>query len=289
MIPANPVEAAAEGALLPLIVFTCLFAAAAGALPAQHRDRLLEIAQAAASAFIKLVHWVLWVAPVGVFALAAPVTARSGWSLLQSLGAFILAVIAGLLVFVVVVYLPAVALLGRMPVGRFLRACLAPQMIGFTTTSQAAAIPVMLEAAERDLEVSRVVASFVIALGAAVGRAGSALFQGAGLIFLAWLYQVPIPVAGLGAAVLATALVSFTVASVPSASVITLAPALGAVGVPMDGLAVLLGVDRIPDMFRTAVNVTGTMTAATVMERVGNPQAAAAVGSPARVPMTHDG
>ncbi len=267
LIPANPFQAAAEGALLPLIVFTCFFAAAVGALPADPRARLVEIAVAVSAALVKLVHWVLWTAPVGVFALAAPVTARSGWSMLQSLGAFVLAVLLGLLVFVVVIYVPAARLLGGIAPARFLGACIGPQIIGFTTTSSAATIPAMLEAAE-ELGLSRTVASFVVALGAAVGRAGSALFQGAGLIFLAWLYQVPIPAAALGAAVLATALVSITVASVPSASVLTLAPALGAVGVPMDGLAVLLGVDRIPDMFRTAVNVTGTMTAATVVDRM---------------------
>lgn len=271
LIPANPFAAAADGALLPLIVFTCFFAAAVGALPSQQRDRLMEIAQPVAGALVKLVHWVLWVAPLGVFALAAPVAARSGWSMLQSLGVFVLAVIAGLFVFVAAVYLPVARFLGRVPTRRFLSACLAPQLIGFTTTSQAASVPVMLEAAEQDLGISRTVASFVIALGAAIGRAGSALFQGAGLIFLAWLYQVPIPAGALGAAVLATALVSFTVASVPSASVLTLAPALDAVGVPLSGMGVLLGIDRLPDMFRTAVNVTGTMTAATVMERAAPP------------------
>lgn len=266
LIPANPFHAAAEGALLPLIVFTCLFAAAVGALPAEHRGRLVEVAESLTAALIKLVHWVLWAAPVGVFALAAPVTAQSGWSMLRSLAVFVVAVIMGLFVFVGIVYLPLAATLGRQRLRPFLRALLAPQLIAFTTTSQAATIPAMLEAAD-ELRVSRAAAGFVISLGAAIGRAGSALFQGAALIFLAWLYQVPVPAAGLGAAVLATGLVSFTVASVPSASVVTLAPALGAVGVPLDGLGVLLGVDRIPDMFRTAVNATGTMTAAVVVDR----------------------
>ena len=127
----------------------------------------------------------------------------------------------------------------------------------------------MLESSDR-MGLSRTSASFVIALGAAVGRAGSALFQGTGLIFLAWLFDVSIPPEALGAAVLATALVSVTVAGVPSASVLTLAPALGTVGVPIDGLGVLLGVDRIPDMVRTATNVTGTMTATAMLDRMAD-------------------
>ena len=98
-------------------------------------------------------------------------------------------------------------------------------------------------------------------------RPGSALFQGASIVFLAHLYQVPIPAAAVGGAVLATFLVSLTVAPVPSSSVVTLAPALDTVGVPLAGLAILLGVDRIPDMFRTAVNALGQITTAVLVER----------------------
>jgi Na+/H+-dicarboxylate symporter len=98
-------------------------------------------------------------------------------------------------------------------------------------------------------------------------RAGSALFQGAAIVFLAHLYNVPIPPAAVGGAVLATFLVSLTVAPVPSSSVVTLAPALDAVGIPLSGLAILLGVDRIPDMFRSTVNALGHLTTAVLMER----------------------
>jgi Na+/H+-dicarboxylate symporter len=115
LIPSNPFQVAAEGALLPLIVFTILFAAAAGALRRPDRDRLLDLASSITAALIKLVHWILWLAPIGVFALAAPVTARAGWAMLQSLGAFILAVLLGLLLFVAVVYMPAIKFLEGQP------------------------------------------------------------------------------------------------------------------------------------------------------------------------------
>jgi Na+/H+-dicarboxylate symporter len=267
LIPANPFKAASDGALLPLIVFTCFFGAAVGSLPDRHRAQLVSFGEAVVAAMVKLVHWILWTAPLGVFALAAPVTAQSGLAVLQSLGVFILAVVIGCVVFVALVYVPAVRYLSHVGVGDFLRECLEPQMIAFATTSQAATVPAMLESADR-LGLSRTSASFVIALGAAVGRAGSALFQGTSIVFLAWLFGIPIPLEALGAAVVATALVSITVAGVPSASVLTLAPALGAVGVPIDGLGVLLGVDRIPDMVRTATNVTGTMTASSILDRI---------------------
>lgn len=268
LIPSNPFQAAAEGALLPLIVFVVLFAAAVGVLPEKERGLLLGLARAVADAFIKLTHWILWLAPVGVFALAAPVTARAGWALLQSLAAFIIAVLVALLVFVAVVYMPAVRFLGRMPAGRFLRGCVSPQLIAAATTSQAATVPAMLEAADEGLRVSSTVSGFVIPLGAGLGRAGSAVFQGAGVVFLAWLYGVSLAVSGIGGAVLATFIVSFTVPGIPGGSVLSLAPALATTGIPLDGLAVLLGVDRIPDMARTATNVTGTLTATVVVDRM---------------------
>ena len=268
LIPSNPFQAAAEGALLPLIVFVVLFAAAAGVLPTEERDRLLALASAVSAALIRLVNWILWTAPIGVFALAAPVTARAGWAMLQSLMAFVLAVIVGLTVYIAVVYVPAVKFLAQMHVRVLLRGCLTPQAIAAATTSSPATVPAMLEAAGTDLHVSRSVASFVIPLGAALGRGGAALFQGAGIVFLAWLYSISLAASGVGAAVLATFIVSFTVASVPGGSVLSMIPALATVGIPIDGVAVLLGVDRVPDMARTATNVTGTLTATVVVDRM---------------------
>lgn len=267
LIPSNPFAAAADGALLPLIVFTILVAAATSALPTDERERLLSLADAVASALIRLVHWILLIAPLGVFALAAPITARSGWGMLQSLGVFIVAVLAGLLLFIAFVYLPAVWFLSRRSPVSFLRACSSPVLIALSSASSAATLPAMLKAADEELRLTRSVSSFVIPLGSATCRAGSALFQGAGVVFLAWLYGVPLGLTGIGGVVLAILLVSFTVAGIPAGGVMSLAPALGGVGIPLDGLAVLLGVDRIPDMARTATNVVGVLAAGTVMER----------------------
>lgn len=267
LVPSNPFRVAADGELLPLIVFVVVFAAAAGALPKEKVDLLMGFGDAIASALIKLVHWILWLAPVGVFALAAPVTARAGLAMLQSLAVFVVAVLVGLLIFVVLVYLPAVRFLGRRSVVTFLRGCVSPQVIGAATTSSAATVPAMLEAADDELRIASTVSGFVIPLGAGLGRAGSALFQGAGVVFLAWLFNVSLPVTAIGGTALATFIVSFTVAGIPGGSVLSLAPALGTAGIPLDGMAILLGVDRIPDMARTATNVTGTLAASVVVER----------------------
>ena len=228
LIPRNPFEAASRGALLPMIVFTVLLAAAAGTLDKEKRETLLGLAEAFEAALIKLVWWILWVAPLGIFGLAAPVTAQLGWSILQSLAVFIVCVIVGLAIYVSLVYLPAVRFLGGMSPARFLKGIIGAQTVAFSTTSTVAALPVALEEADENLQLT--------------------------------------PAAAVGGAILATFLVSLTVAPVPSSGVMTLVPALDTVGIPLDGLAILLGVDRIPDMFRTATNLTGQVATAVVVD-----------------------
>lgn len=276
LIPSNPFAAASSGALLPLIVFTALFAAATGTLDEEPRARLVGFAEAAGDALIKLVWWILWTAPLGIFGLAAPVTAQLGWGLIQSLAVFVVSVIVGLGIYVAVVYLPLLRFVGGIGPLRFLGGTFGAASIAFSTTSTAAALPVTLEETKKKLGVSETVADLVLPLGASMYRSGSALFQGASIIFLAHLFDVPIPPAALGGAVLATFLVALTVAPVPSSGVVTLAPALDTVGVPLAGLSILLGIDRIPDMFRTTVNLLGQITTSVLVDQwVGGGDAAA--------------
>jgi Na+/H+-dicarboxylate symporter len=267
LVPANPFAAASNGSLLPLIVFTALVAAATGTLAAERRERMINIADDASAALIKLVWWILYTAPFGVFGLAAPVTARLGWDLVQSLGIFIVFVFVGLVIFVAVVTLPLVYFVAGVRPLKYLEGTFGGVSIAVSTTSTAAAIPVTREEAIRNIGVSPTIANLLVPLGASMHRPGSALFQGAAIVFLAHLYGVPIPMAAIAAAMLATFLVSLTVAPVPSSSVVTMAPALDAVGVPVAGLAIILGIDRIPDMMRSAVNILGQVSAATLVDR----------------------
>jgi Na+/H+-dicarboxylate symporter len=267
LVPANPFAAASNGAILPLIVFTAFVAAATGTLPAERRERLISIADDASEALIKLVWWILYTAPVGVFGLAAPVTAELGWNLVQSLGVFIICVFIGLVIFLVVVTLPLVYFVAGIRPARYLSGTFGAVSVAVSTTSTAAAIPVTLEETTKNLKVSTTIADLLVPLGASMHRPGSALFQGAAIVFLAYLYDVPIPAAAIGAAMLATFLVSLTVAPVPSSGVVTMAPALDAVGVPVAGLALMLGIDRIPDMMRSGVNLLGQISAAVLIDR----------------------
>ena len=267
LVPANPFAAASNGALLPLIVFTALVAAATGTLAAERRERMINIAEDASAALIRLVWWILYTAPIGVFGLAAPVTARLGWDLVQSLGIFIVFVFVGLVIFVAVVTLPLVYFMAGVGPLKYLEGTFGGVSIAVSTTSTASAIPVTREEAIENIGVSPTIANLLVPLGASMHRPGSALFQGAAIVFLAYLYGVPIPMTAIAAAMLATFLVSLTVAPVPSSGVVTMAPALDAVGVPVAGLAIILGIDRIPDMMRSAVNILGQVSAAALVDR----------------------
>jgi Na+/H+-dicarboxylate symporter len=209
----------------------------------------------------------MYVAPIGVFGLAAPVTAQLGWDLVQSLGVFIISVAVGLAIFLVVITLPLVYFVSGIGPIRYLRGTFGGVSVAVSTTSTAAAIPVTLEETKKNLKVSTTISDLLVPLGASMHRPGSALFQGAAVVFLAYLYNVPIPAAAIGAAMLATFLVSLTVAPVPSSSVVTMAPALDAVGVPVAGLALILGIDRIPDMMRSGVNLLSQVSAAVLVDR----------------------
>ncbi len=265
LIPPNPFAAASDGALLPLIVFSLLAASAAGALAVDRRERLITLAEDISAMFVKLIDWILWTAPVGVFGLTAPVMARMGLGLLAGLAVFIATVIVGLFVFMALFYIPLVRFVGKKPVGEFVRGVIGSYTIGFSTTSSVASLPVIFEDAE-NLDVSPPVASLVLSLGTAINRAGSALFQGAAVVFLAAISGVTISGSSLIAAGIVGFLVAMSVAPVPSASIVTLAPILEAAGVPLTGLGILLGIDRIPDMFRSATNTTGHVACAVVVE-----------------------
>jgi Na+/H+-dicarboxylate symporter len=281
LVPANPFAAASSGAILPLIVFTALVAAATGTLQEERRERLINLAEDGSAALIKLVWWILYAAPIGVFGLAAPVTAKLGWSLVESLGIFIVCVFVALVIFLAVVTLPLMYFVGRISPVRYLRGTFGAVSVAVSTTSTAAAIPVTLEETKK-LGVSTTIADLLVPLGASMHRPGSALFQGAAIVFLAYLYDVPIPAAAIGAAVLATFLVSLTVAPVPSSSVVTMAPALDAVGVPVAGLAIILGIDRIPDMMRSGVNLLAQVSTAVLVDRwTGGERAPASKQPPA--------
>ena len=274
LIPRNPVQAAADGSLLSVLIFVVLLAAATTTLPSEKRQTLTSVAETLGDALIKLMNWILWTAPVGVFGLAAPVVAKTGIAMLQNLAVFIVAVVVGLFILKGLVLLPLVWILGKVRPGRFIRGTVGSYTVGFTTTTSVATLPMMLKEAEK-LGVSKGNYTLVLPLAASINRPGSALFQSASLVFLAAMYGVPLDAGLIAAAVLAIFLASMTVAPVPSASIVSMVPALDVVGVPVAGLGILLGVDRVPDVFRSATNVIGHMSAATTVDTMTTRKASA--------------
>jgi proton glutamate symport protein len=267
LVPANPVRAAADGALLPVIVFSVLFGLAVAHLDDGRRQTITGLADAVVAAIVKLVGWFMVAAPLGVACLAAPVAARLGWGMLASLGAFIGVVVAGCVLFTVVVYGPIVRFLVRLPLGRFARATAPAYAVGFSTTSSMAALPALMEVTVQDLRISPPVAGFVVPLAASLNRPASALYQAVAAVFVAQLYGVHLGLPQYAALVGTMLLLTLSVPAMPRSAVLSLAPALLAAGVPMDGIGLLLGVDQVPDMFRTATNVAGHVTAAAAIAR----------------------
>src|SRR5439155_608402 len=260
LVPANPFKAAADGNLLPVIVFVSIFAIATATLPSERRMPLINMADAATDALIRIVHWVLVIAPIGIFALVAPTAARYGWDVVRAMLWFIAAVIVGSLVFIAIVYLPSVAFIARLSPLRFVRAAYPSMFMGFSATSSMAALPNMIDAADKDLHLPRPVSGFVLPLGASINRGGGALYQSIAVLFIARLYGMPFGFGHMLQAGIAVFLASLTTAAVPSGGVISLFPAFQSLGLPISGLSILLGLDRISDMFRTMTNVTGHLT-----------------------------
>ena len=187
--------------------------------------------------------------------------------MLASFGMFIGVVVVGCLLFTAVVYAPIVRFAARLPLGRFARAVAPAWAVGFSTTSSMAALPALMEVTVDDLRISRPLAGFVVPLAASLNRPASALYQAVAAVFLAQLYGVALGLPQYATLAATMLLLTLSVPAMPRSAVLSLAPALLAAGVPMDGIGLLLGVDQVPDMFRTATNVAGHVTATAVLAR----------------------
>jgi Na+/H+-dicarboxylate symporter len=266
LVPANPIRAAADGAMLPLIVFTIAFGVALTRVAPERRAAVTGFFAGLADAMMVLVGWVISLAPIGVFALAAPLAARMGMSAAGALLSYI-ALAAGLTVVVLVVLVyPATVIAGGVPLGRLARACAPAQAVAISSRSTMASLPAMIDAA-RTLGVTDRVAAFVVPLAASMLRVGSAVGQTVAVLFAARLFNVTIAPLHLAAILIVTVLTTFTVPGIPGGSIVVMVPILLAASVPADAVGILLGADAIPDMFRTLANVTGGIAAAAIVDR----------------------
>jgi Na+/H+-dicarboxylate symporter len=218
-------------------------------------------------AMLVLVRWILALAPIGVFALALPLAATMGLAAAGALGFYVVLVSLLAILFSALVLYPAAVVLGRVPLRRFARAAAPAQAVALSSRSSLASLPPMMEGASKVLGLPPEISSFLVPLAASIFRAGAAVGVTTGILFLARLYGVELSGAQLATVVLTVVLTSFSVPGIPGGSILVMLPALAAAGIPEAGVGLLLGVDTIPDMFRTATNVTGHMTAAAIVGR----------------------
>jgi Na+/H+-dicarboxylate symporter len=253
--------------MLPIIVFSVAFGVALLALPQPKRAPLTTVLQSVFDATLKLVSWILELAPIGVFALALPLAVTMGVASAGALIYYIVLVSVTLVLFMIFVLYPAAFLLGRVPLGRFARAAAPAQAVAVSARSSLAALPAMIEGSRRWLALPAAVSSFFLPLAASVFRAGTGIGATIGVLFLARLYDVPLSAPQLATVVAVVVLISFSVPGIPGGTIIVMIPVLQAAGIPISGIGLLLGIDTIPDMVRTATNVTGHMAAATIVSR----------------------
>jgi proton glutamate symport protein len=269
LVPSNPIKAAVDGAILPLIVFALLFGAALSRVAAERRAMLLRVVSGVQDATIVLVRWVIALAPVGVFALAVAVASKLGFAAAGALATYI-ALVSGLSVaFCAFVLYPAAVIFGGVSLKTFARAALPAQAVAFSSRSSLACLPAMLEPVRERLGMPVAFSSFVFPLAVTLFRVGAAIAQVTGALFVARLYGVAIGPAQYAAIGVTTIVTTFSVPGIPGGSIIMMVPVLIAAGVPAEGVGLLLGVDTIPDMFRTTANVTGDVAAAVILARRG--------------------
>ncbi len=266
LVPDNVVKAAAEGAMLPVIVFALLFGVALSRVGEARRVSVLRVADGVAEVMQRLVAGILELAPIGVFALAVPLVSRLGVSVAGALVAYVALVVAlTVLVGVVLIY-PVGILAGPMSAREFIAFCAPAQAVAFASRSSLAALPAMVETAER-ARLPAVVSGFVLPIAASVFRLGAAVAQTVGVLFLARLYGMTLSAPELATVAFTVVITTFAVPGIPGGSIIAMTPVLAAVHLPIEGIGILLAVDTIPDMFRTTENVTGSMTLAAVLAR----------------------
>ena len=259
LVPTNPFAALADGNMLQIVFFALLVGLALTLVPAERAAPVIRVFEGFTDVLIKIVELVMLMAPYGVFALIAAVTAEFGFSILGTLGWYTLAVLIGLVLHFFGVYgaLVGIVARGRMPLRRFYRTLASVHLLAFSSSSSAATLPLNMATVRDRLGVSRRVTSFVLPLGATINMDGTALYQGVAAVFIAQVYGIPLDFADQAAIVLTATLASIGTAAVPGAGLVMLVIVLETVGVPVEGIALIFGVDRLLDMCRTVVNVTG--------------------------------
>lgn len=266
IVPANITSAILNRAMFQIVVFAILIAIALVSIKPEHAKPLLDLCVSIQDVSMKVVSWAMVIAPLAVFGLLAQISIEAGLNALLGMTAYVGTVLLGLLL-LLLFYLVIVATMGRRnPLG-FLGKIREVQLLAFSTSSSAAVMPLSMKTAVHKLGVSEPVAQFVVPLGATVNMDGTALYQVVAAVFLTQVYGIDLSLAQLALLAATTVGASIGAPSTPGVGIVILATIVQGLGVPAEGIALILGVDRILDMTRTSVNVSGDLTASVVMNQ----------------------
>lgn len=257
MIPTNPVASMAKAEILPIIIFALFVGIGILQVGGKKSQILIDWFDAAAEVSYRIINMVMSLAPIGVFCLLLPVVAANGPKVLLPLLSVIMCMAIGAITHTVLIYSTMARIWGGHSPVKFFEGMSQAMLIAFTTCSSAAALPINMKNCQEKLGCSREITSFVLPLGATINMDGTAIYMGICSLFIANVYGIDLTASQMGIIVLTGTLASIGTAGVPGAGLIMLSMVLLSVGLPMEGLALVAGIDRILDMFRTTVNITG--------------------------------
>jgi DAACS family dicarboxylate/amino acid:cation (Na+ or H+) symporter len=267
VVPRNPVDAMARFDLLAVIFFALMFGVGLTRLAREKAGPMIRVLEALGEVMTAIIELAMRLAPLGVAALMFTVTARFGFDLLMKLGLYVATVILGLSIHMFVVYPFLVRVLGGMRPSRFFRGARTILLTAFSTSSSNATLPTTLRVTERELGVPREICGFVLPLGATLNMNGTALFEGVTVLFLAQVFGARIDLGGQAVLLVLCVITAVGAAGTPSSSIPLLVLILQSLGLPGEGIAIVIGVDRLLDMCRTTLNVAGDVTAALYVTR----------------------
>jgi DAACS family dicarboxylate/amino acid:cation (Na+ or H+) symporter len=267
LIPSNVFTAASENQILPVMIFALFFGIGLVMAKSPSTDRLQQVIEGILEVTMKLINMVIQLAPIAIACLMFNLAALFGWDLLVRLAAYVGVAVGAMAIHMFVVYPLVVWIGGGMNPFKFFRGVREPMVVAFSTASSNAALPVSLKAAETELKLPRKIARFVLTVGATANQNGTALFEGVTVLFLAQFFQIELSITQQVVVMLVCILGGVGTAGVPAGSLPVVAMILVMVGVPAEGIGLILGVDRFLDMCRTTLNVTGDLVLATVVSR----------------------
>lgn len=265
LLPGNPLNSMVESNMLQVVIFAMIFGVAlVMMLPAQSKP-MLDLLGSLQEVCMTVVRWAMRLAPIAVFGLMTQLSAKLGFDALLGMAVYVGTVLLGLLL-LFVLYLVIIFIISRQRPLSFIKAVREVVLLAFSTSSSAAVMPLSIKTAEENLKIRPSVAQFIIPLGATINMNGTALYQGVAALFLAQVFGIDISLAGMALIVVTAVGASIGAPSTPGVGIVILSMVLGSVGIPAAGIALIIGVDRILDMSRTAINVSGDLVAAKLMD-----------------------